>query len=281
VITLLAMPSSLSLFPGEANSKVNDATSLPLGGGVRRWHMLAMIRDSSSTASVRQFAPKPIGDQGGAWPLALRNECSINRRLASPHPSLSTLNRVLRYTLPMGILRRFSRWMGKQDHMTHIVTGNMAPRFSLKALDNKEYSLSSLLERGPVVAAFFKVSCPVCQFTFPFLERLYKRYGGDGVTFLGISQDDVRSTNKFAREFGITFPILVDDENGYLVSNAYGLSNVPTIFLIDTGGTVTVSSVGFDKKDLETIAAHLAERKKISLAPLFRPDEVVPANKPG
>src|SRR5437879_13565252 len=66
VITLLAMPSSLSLFPGEANSKVNDATSLPLGGGVRRWHMLAMIRDSSSTASVRQFAPKPIGDQGGA-----------------------------------------------------------------------------------------------------------------------------------------------------------------------------------------------------------------------
>src|SRR6266513_3131105 len=150
--------------------------------------------------------------------------------------------------------------MGIQDHMPHIVTGNTAPGFSLKALDNKEYSLSSLLERGPVVAAFFKVSCPVCQFTFPFLERLYKRYGGDGVTFLGISQDDARSTNKFAREFGITFPILVDDE---------------------TGGTVTVSSVGFDKKDLETLAAHLAERKKISLAPLFRLDEVVPANKPG
>jgi len=36
--------------------------------------------------------------------------------------------------------------------------------------------------------------------------------------------------------------------------------------------------MGFDKKDLEAIAAHLAERKKISLAPLFRPDEVVPAN---
>ena len=180
----------------------------------------------------------------------------------------------------MGILGRLSRWMGKQDKMTHIVDGNMAPGFSLKSLDNKEYSLNTLLERGPVVAAFFKVSCPVCQFTFPFLERLHKRYGGDGVTFLGISQDDARATQNFAKEYGMTFPLLLDD-NGYPVSNAYGLTNVPTIFLIDTDGTVKVSSMGFDKKDLEKIAAHLAERKKISLAPLFRSDEVVPANKPG
>ncbi len=164
--------------------------------------------------------------------------------------------------------------------MTHIVDGNMAPGFSLKSLDNKDYSLNALLERGPVVAAFFKVSCPVCQFTFPFLERLHKRYGGDGVTFLGISQDDARATQKFAKEYGVTFPLLLD-ENGYPVSNAYGLTNVPTVFLIETDGTVKISCMGFDKKDLETIAANLAERKKISLAPLFRPDEVIPANKPG
>ena len=165
--------------------------------------------------------------------------------------------------------------------MTNIVAGNTAPGFSLKALDNKEYSLCTVMARGPVVAAFFKISCPVCQFTFPFLERLYRRYGGDGLTFLGISQDDARSTMSFAKEYGVTFPILIDDENGYVASNAYGLSNVPTIFLIDTDGTVKVSSMGFDKKDLETIAANLAERKKTSLAALFRPDEVVPANKPG
>ena len=56
---------------------------------------------------------------------------------------------------------------------------------------------------------------------------------------------------------------------------------MPTIFLIDTDGAVKGSSMGFDKKDLEKIAGELAERKKISLAPLFRHDEVVPANKPG
>jgi peroxiredoxin len=181
----------------------------------------------------------------------------------------------------MGILRRLSRWMGTQDHMTHIVAGNLAPIFSLKALDNKEYSLSALMERGPVVAAFFKISCPVCQFTFPFLERLHKRYGSEGATFLGISQDDARSSAKFAKEYGVTFPILIDDEKDYVVSNAYSLTSVPTIFLIEADGTVKVSSMGFDRKDLENIAANLGERKKMSLAPLFRPDEVVPANKPG
>ncbi|MGB2901648.1 MAG: TlpA disulfide reductase family protein [Candidatus Acidiferrum sp.] len=165
--------------------------------------------------------------------------------------------------------------------MTHIVAGSVAPGFSLKSLDGKEYSLNDLLQRGPVVAAFFKISCPVCQFTFPFLERLHKRYGGDGVTFLGISQDDARDTKDFAKEFGITFPMLIDDEDGYIVSNAYGLTNVPTIFLVDTDGTVRVSSMGFDKKDLETIAAELAQGRKIALAPLFLPDEVVPINKPG
>src|SRR5260370_42180830 len=107
----------------------------------------------------------------------------------------------------MGILRRLSRWMGTQDHMTHIVAGNKAPGFSLQSLDNKEYSLNALMERGPVVAAFFKISCPVCQFSFPFLDRLYIRYGSDGDTFFGIFQDDAISSQKFSQEYGFTFLI--------------------------------------------------------------------------
>jgi peroxiredoxin len=187
---------------------------------------------------------------------------------------------LLRYNSWMSILRRLSRWMGFKDDMTHIVAGNTAPEFSLKSLEQKQYALRSLLERGPVVAAFFKISCPVCQFTFPFLERLHQQYGSGGATFLGISQDDARATKGFASEYGLTFPVVLD-EDGYPVSNAYGLTNVPTILLIETDGKVKVSSMGFDKRDLETIAGQLAERRKIGLTPLFRPDEVVPANKPG
>ncbi len=224
---------------------------------------------------------KNIGGGGELWLTRFLLADILTLRRAGSPPAALRLSAPLRYTQGMGILRRLSRWMGKQDHMTHIVAGNTAPEFSLKDLDNKEYSLATLLGRGPVVAAFFKISCPVCQYTFPFLERLYKRYGDDNVTFLGISQDDARTTTKFAKEYGVTFPILIDDEDGYVVSNAYGLTNVPTIFLIYTDGAVKVSSMGFDKKDLETIAADLAERKTVSLAPLFRPDEVIPANKPG
>lgn len=180
----------------------------------------------------------------------------------------------------MSILRRLSRWMGSEHHMTNIVAGNLAPEFSLKSVDGREFSLASLTERGPVVVAFFKISCPVCQFTFPFVERLYQRYRGDNVTILGISQDDARSAKQFASEYGVTFPLLLDSD-GYAVSNAYGLTNVPTTFLIDTDAKVRISSMGFDKKDLERIAGELAERRRIALAPLFRPDEIIPANKPG
>jgi peroxiredoxin len=165
--------------------------------------------------------------------------------------------------------------------MTHIAPGATAPGFSLKATDGKEYSLNALMQRGPVVLAFFKISCPVCQFTFPFLQRLFQRYGGADVSFLGLSQDNASATTKFAQQYGTTFPILLDDESTYLVSNAYGLTNVPTIFLINSDGVVKVVSLGFDKNDLESIAAELAEQKKISATPLFRPDESVPDHKPG
>jgi peroxiredoxin len=180
----------------------------------------------------------------------------------------------------MGILQRLSRWVGSSEKMTTIIAGQTAPDFSLKSNDGTEYSLPKLLEGGPVFISFFKISCPVCQFTFPFLERLYKRYGGKDVTFLGISQDNARATKEFADEYGITFPIVLDAE-AYPASNAYGLTNVPTSFLIDTDGSVKIASMGFNKKDLEAVAVELSERRKIPLSALFRPDESVPANRPG
>ena len=164
--------------------------------------------------------------------------------------------------------------------MTNIDVGKHAPDFSLKALDAKQYSLSELLRRGPAVVAFFKISCPVCQFTAPFLQRISERFAGKNVSVIGISQDDARSTKEYNQEYGVTFPTLLDS-SGYPVSNAYGLTNVPTIFLIAQDGSVKVSFIGFDKNGLEQIAAEVAQAEKIAAVPLFRPDEIVPAYKPG
>jgi peroxiredoxin len=178
------------------------------------------------------------------------------------------------------LLRNFVRKLGWEASLTKIETGHTAPGFSLKSLDGKVDSLDALLARGPAVVAFFKISCPVCQFTFPFLQRISERFAGKNASVVGISQDDERSTRKFNQEYGVTFTTLLDDSR-YTVSDAYGLTNVPTIFLIASDGNVKVTCMGFDKAGLEKISRELAQNQKIAAAPLFLPSENVPALKPG
>ncbi len=159
--------------------------------------------------------------------------------------------------------------------MAALTTGAKAPDFDLKTLDGKPFSLGAELARGPVVVAFFKVSCPTCQYALPFYERLHKAYGHKAVTLVGISQNDAKETAAFNKEFGITFPVLLDDPRSYPVSNAYGLTNVPTIFWIAQDSEIEVSSVGWLKADFEEINRHVAEIGKISPAAVFKPGEDV------
>ena len=111
--------------------------------------------------------------------------------------------------------------------MSALTAGTSAPDFTLQSMDGKQFSLKDALKRGPVVLAFFKISCPVCQFAFPFLERIYKSHGGKKVTIVGVSQNSKKDTAAFVKEYGVTFPVLLDDTDSYPASNAYGLTNVP------------------------------------------------------
>jgi peroxiredoxin len=159
--------------------------------------------------------------------------------------------------------------------MAALTVGATAPAFELKTLDGKNFSPNEELARGPVVLVLFKVSCPTCQYALPFYERLYKAYGQKGVTLVGISQNNSKDTAAFNKEFGITFPVLLDDTNSYPVSNAYGLTNVPTIFWIAQDGEIEVSSVGWVKADFEQINRKMAEAGKVSQTPVFKPGEDV------
>ena len=143
--------------------------------------------------------------------------------------------------------------------MAALEAGTLAPDFTLPTLDGHQVSLKKLLQRGPVMLAFFKVSCPVCQYAFPFYERLSHAHQDTNVTVLGISQDGLRHTADFRREYGVHFPIAIDDEaNHYAVSTAYGLTNVPTLFYIAPSGEIEVSSVGWCKGEVEEVNAKLA-----------------------
>src|SRR5208283_4468296 len=111
------------------------------------------------------------------------------------------------------------RLFGGSKTMPALREGTKAPDFSLPALDGGKFSLQDALQRGPVLAVFFKVSCPVCQYSLPFFERLHKAYGSQKVAMVGISQDDKGNTAVFLKEYSVTFPVLLDDPAGYVVSN--------------------------------------------------------------
>jgi peroxiredoxin len=159
--------------------------------------------------------------------------------------------------------------------MAALTVGTKAPEFELKALDGKRFVLREELASGPMVLAFFKVGCPTCQYAFPFLERLERAYGHKGVRIIGVSQNDPKQTAAFTKEFGVTFPVVLDDTDKYSVSNAYGLTNVPSIFWIAQDGEIEVSSVGWVKADFESISRKMAEAGKIAPAALFKPGEDV------
>ena len=149
-----------------------------------------------------------------------------------------------------------------------------APDFSAPPLEGgADVTLAQLLRAGPVVLAFFKAACPTCQLAFPFLERLHA--GGAGLQFVGVSQDDAKLTGQFAARFGISFPLLLDRAaDGYRASNAYGLTHVPAMFVVETDGAVSQESAGFSRADFERLALRAG-------AAAFGPQDNVPAWKAG
>jgi len=165
--------------------------------------------------------------------------------------------------------------------MAALTSGKSAPDFTLPTMEGKPFSLKEALARGPVVAAFFKISCPVCQYALPFVDRIYKAHGDRKVTIVGISQNDKKDTTAFIKEYGVSFPVLLDDTKSYPVSNAYGLTNVPSIFWIAQDGEIEISSVGWVRNEIEEINRMAAKAAGDRAHPIFRTDEDVPAFRAG
>jgi peroxiredoxin len=158
--------------------------------------------------------------------------------------------------------------------------GQRVEDFHTATLDGGSFSMSDALARGPVVLAFFKITCPTCQYAFPFFDRVYRAYQRK-VQWFGISQDEATYTRDFMREFSVSFPVLLDDTDKYPVSNAFDLTNVPTVFLIAPDRKVQYTSIGWDKKELEALNARLAKLAGMPLAQIFAPGEQVQAWKAG
>jgi peroxiredoxin len=159
--------------------------------------------------------------------------------------------------------------------MAALNPGTLAPDFTLQTMEGKRFSLRETLGQGPVLAVFFKISCPTCQYALPFLQRMYEAHRNKGITIVGLSQNEKKDTWAFIKQYGVTFPVLLDDTNTYPVSNAYGLTNVPSIFWIAQDGEIEISSVGWIRKEIEELNRRAAETSGDGIKPLFYPGEQI------
>lgn len=123
-----------------------------------------------------------------------------------------------------------------------------------------------------MLLVFFKVACPTCQLTFPYLERIHR--GGRGPRLIAISQDNAVNTGVFHREFGISIPTLLDAAPRYGASAAFGISSVPSLFLVGADGRIVWAEAGFDR-------AQLTELGRQAGIETFAAGDRAPAFQPG
>ena len=122
--------------------------------------------------------------------------------------------------------------------------GFAAPDFSLQTLDGQTVTLSDL--RGQAVMINLWASwCPPCRQEMPEILRLYEAHKDQGFTVLAVNstfQDTASDARAFAREFGLTFPVLLDETGA--VSRRYQLRALPTTFFVDRRGVIQEVVVG-------------------------------------
>jgi peroxiredoxin len=121
--------------------------------------------------------------------------------------------------------------------------GQPAPDFTLKAVDGRSISLSSL--RGKVVLVnFWATWCPPCREEMPSMEELYKNYAPGGLELLAINieEDGPEFLPEFMREHPHSFPVLYDTEGA--VRERYGVFQFPETFVVGRDGVIVDKVVG-------------------------------------
>lgn len=128
-----------------------------------------------------------------------------------------------------------------------------APPFSSARLDGGKLALGSL--RGRVVLLnFWAVGCPPCRIEMPELEKIHRRYSGNGLRVIGVTEMDPPRDEvaRFVAEIGVTYPILLDP--GARIGGLYRIEAHPTSVVIDARGILRFVNAGYlrgDEKEIE------------------------------
>ncbi len=118
-----------------------------------------------------------------------------------------------------------------------------APDFALERLDGDGVLQLSSLRGKAVVLNFWASWCSPCKEEAPFLEQLWRSKRDRGLVVLGLDAKDFRGdARRFARRFGLTFPLVFDGPGG--VVDPYGVKGFPETFVIDREGRVVAAFAG-------------------------------------
>ena len=110
-------------------------------------------------------------------------------------------------------------------------------------------SVSSDDYRGDVlVVNFWYAGCPPCRLEAADLEQLSQRFAADGVSFLGVNiYDQAATALSFANEFGVTYPSILDVNDGSVrlaFAGQVAPNAVPTTLVLDQQGRVAARISG-------------------------------------
>ncbi len=127
------------------------------------------------------------------------------------------------------------------------LVGRPAPDFVLKGLDGHNVRLSEY--RGQVVLVNFwaRWAGPSHQ-VMPALEQINSTYERAGLVILGVSIDeDLAHAREFAASMRVSYPMLFDTADA--TGTRYGIEKLPMTLLIDRGGVIRYSNIGFKRGD--------------------------------
>jgi thiol-disulfide isomerase/thioredoxin len=107
---------------------------------------------------------------------------------------------------------------------------------------------SDAFEGQVVVMNWWYAACAPCRAEAPDLQALSEEFADQGVQFVGVNVRDTAATAlAFDRNFGITFPSIIDAQSGSVSLAFQGVVSpqaVPTTIVIDKNGQVASRILG-------------------------------------